>query len=91
VTDRQFAECCYGTRHQHAPYQDCPLTLHFDNWTNSWRDRYNDVFVVRRAERKMWEVAERGPGNQTILHSRHRDLELAKVAAQAIIADRLAA
>lgn len=55
--------------------------MSFDRWTDSYRDNYNNIWVVRRHAHKMWEMAERGPGNQTILHSRHRVLENALAAA----------
>lgn len=58
--------------------------MSFDRWTDGYRDNYNDIFVVRRHGRKQWEMAERGPGNQTILHSRHRNLECALAAANAL-------
>ena len=47
--------------------------MHFDTWTNSYRDNYNDIFLVKRFDRKMWELASREPGNQTKVWSRHRD------------------
>lgn len=90
MTDRQFSDCCYGTAYQHSEWQECPLTLHFDTWTGTWRDRYNDVFAGRRGDRKLFEVTERAPGNQIVLHSRHRSEEAAKLAAQVIVARRLA-
>jgi hypothetical protein len=87
VTDRQFSECCYGNDWQHTAAQDCPLELHFDRWTNSYRDRFNDVFVVQRAGK--WEVSSRGRGNSTLDHGSRADLTVALDLASTVICDRL--
>ena len=55
--------------------------MSLDRWTDSYRDNFNDIWVVKRHGRKQWEMAERGPGNKTVLHSRHRKLECALEAA----------
>lgn len=62
--------------------------MYLDRWTDSYRDPYNDIFVVRRHARKQWELAERQRGNQTVLISRHRSLEVALTAANNLHADR---
>ena len=56
----------------------------YDRWTGSYRDTYNDIWVLRRHGHKLWEMAERQAGNKTVLHSRHRDLKKALVAANAL-------
>ncbi len=69
------------------PPEGAPIevgVMSFDRWTSSYRDTYNDIFVSRRFGRKTWEVTERGPGNRTILHSRHRRLEIALAAANRV-------
>lgn len=63
--------------------------MSFDRWTNSYRDTYNDIWVLRRHGRKQWELASREPGNQTKLWSRHRDLECALKAANALHRDKV--
>lgn len=95
MTDRLFADCCYGSELQHMAAQPCPqavpadrLEMHFDSWTGSYRDRFNDFWVLKRPTRKLWEVASREPGNQVVLHSRHRDLGHAIAAAQDAIRAR---
>jgi hypothetical protein len=62
--------------------------MHLDRWTDSYRDNFNDIWVVKRHGRKQWELAERQPGNHTFLHSRHRKLECALEAANALCAER---
>lgn len=64
--------------------------LYYDNWTDSYRDRFNDVFVSRPRTRKLWTVASREAGNQTLIHSRHRNVECAFIAAKAVIDARCA-
>lgn len=58
--------------------------MSYDRWTGSYRDNFNDIFVSKRDGRKLWEMTERGPGNRTILHSRHRNLESALTAANTL-------
>ena len=63
----------------------------FDSWTNSYRDTYNDIFLVRRHGRKQWELTSREPGNMCKLWSRHRDLEKGLAAANSLHRSKLSA
>lgn len=58
----------------------------FDDWTHTYRDGFNDVFVGKRGGHKTWEVSSREAGNQITLHSRHHDL--AKALAAAVLVAR---
>lgn len=55
--------------------------MHFDRWTGSYRDAFNDIFVSKRFGRKTWELTSRGPGNSTVRHSKHHVLARALNAA----------
>lgn len=71
---------------EEMPAEFGAMTL--DRWTDSYRDRFNDIWVLKRHDRKQWEMCERQAGNVTYLHSRHRDLEDALNAANALYAER---
>lgn len=89
MTDRQFTACCYGTDHQHAEFQECPVEMRLDTWTGQWIDRYNDVFVGKANGGKLWTLSSRERGNQMVVHSRHRELEIALSNARRVVAERL--
>ena len=59
--------------------------LHFDSWTGSYRDQYNDLWVSRPTTRKLWTVATREAYNLTLVHSRHRELRHAIASAKAVL------
>lgn len=60
----------------------------WDSWTNSYRDTYNDIWLVKRHGRKQWELVSREPGNQSKLWSRHRDVGKGLDAANALHATK---
>lgn len=89
MSDRQFTDCCYGTDWQHTAAQDCPLDLHFDSSTQSYRDRFNNVFV-EPVEGGWWQVSSRERGNVTHVHGNRNDLVRAMELAREVICDRRA-
>jgi hypothetical protein len=58
--------------------------MHFDRWTNSYRDNFNDIWLIKRHGRKRWELASREAGNQTKVWSRHNKIEAGLIAANAL-------
>ena len=62
--------------------------LFYDSWTDSFRDQYNDVWVSRPFERKLWTAAFRDSGNVSALVGRYRRVEDAIAAAGDVIAAR---
>ena len=64
--------------------------MSFDRWTHSYRDTYNNIWLVRRSGYKQWELISREAGNKSKLWSRHRDIETGLKAANRLHAEKSA-